>query len=43
MGQAPNLYTFPDLDTLAKSLRTYVIHCQNAGIARHDAFKVAVR
>jgi len=42
MGHSPNLYTYPDTDALAKSLRTYIIQCQDAGIARHDAFKIAV-
>ena len=42
MGTQPNLYAFDNADTLAKSLRTYVIQCQNAGFQRHDSFKVAV-
>jgi 6-phosphogluconolactonase len=42
MGKAPNLFTYPDVDTLAKHLRVYVLQCQKAGLARHDAFKVAV-
>lgn len=42
MGKQPNLYAFADIDLLAKSLRTYMIQCQNAGIERHGAFKVAV-
>lgn len=42
MGKQPNLYEFADIDLLAKSLRTYVIQSQNAGIERHGTFKVAV-
>lgn len=42
MGKPPNLYTFPNTDSLAKHLRTYILQCQQAGLARHDAFKVAV-
>lgn len=40
-GQA-NLFPFPTVAALAPALRGYVIQCQNAGINRHDAFKVAV-
>ncbi|KAI5465754.1 glucosamine-6-phosphate isomerases/6-phosphogluconolactonase-domain-containing protein [Mariannaea sp. PMI_226] len=43
MGRTqPNLFAFPTTDTLAPALRSYVIQSQNAGIARHGAFKVAV-
>jgi 6-phosphogluconolactonase len=42
MGKQANLYAFPDIGTLASALRAYVIQCQDAGIARHGAFKVAV-
>jgi len=42
MGKQPNLFAFPTVDQLASTLRTYVIQCQNAGLHRHDAFKVAV-
>ncbi|CZS97792.1 probable multicopy suppressor of los1-1 [Rhynchosporium agropyri] len=42
MTRQPNLFAFPTVDALAKTLRTYVIQCQNAGIQRHDSFKVAV-
>lgn len=38
----PKLYAFSDTDALAKTLRKYVIHCQNAGLERHHAFKVGV-
>jgi 6-phosphogluconolactonase len=42
MAKGPNLYVFPDVDGLAKTLRTYVLHCQKAGLERHGAFKIAV-
>ena len=42
MGKAPNLFTYPDVDTVAKHLRVYILQCQKAGLARHDTFKVAV-
>ncbi|AEO57623.1 hypothetical protein MYCTH_2315114 [Thermothelomyces thermophilus ATCC 42464] len=42
MGGQANLYSFPTVDALAPALRAYVIHCQDAGIARHGVFKVAV-
>lgn len=42
MAKQPNLFAFPNVDALAVALRTYLIKCQNAGIQRHDAFKVAV-
>jgi len=42
MGKQPNLYTFPDVDNLAQSLRVYVLQCQNAGLDRHGVFKLAV-
>ena len=42
MAKPPNLYTYPTTDALATSLRTYILHCQKAGLARHDAFKIAV-
>lgn len=38
----PNLFAFPNVDALATTLRAYIIQCQNAGIQRHDSFKVAV-
>lgn len=41
-GKQANLYSFTGVDTLAPVLRQYLIQCQTAGIARHDAFKVAV-
>ena len=42
MGQQPKLYSFKDTDSLAKSLRKYVLQCQSAGLERHAAFKVGV-
>ncbi|KAI9681442.1 MAG: suppressor of los1-1 [Caeruleum heppii] len=42
MAKQPNLYSFPDVDKLAASLRQYVLIAQADGIRRHDAFKVAV-
>lgn len=42
MGKQANLYAFPSTNDLAPALRSYVIHCQEAGITRHGAFKVAV-
>ena len=42
MGKQPNLFAFSSIDHLASTLRTYIIHAQNAGIQRHDVFKVAV-
>ena len=42
MGRQPNLLVFPDVDKLAPTLRTYILHAQNAGLNRHDSFKVAV-
>ena len=38
----PKLCSFGDVDTLAKSLRKYVLQCQMAGFERHNAFKVGV-
>lgn len=43
MGKTqPNLHAFSSVDALAPALRAYVIQSQNAGFARHGAFKVAV-
>lgn len=42
MAKSPNLYTSPDVDAVAKHLRTYILHCQKAAFLRHDAFKIAV-
>lgn len=42
MGKAPNLFTYSDVDTVAKHLRVYVLQCQKAGLAKHAAFKVGV-
>lgn len=42
MANQANLYAFPSISSLAPALRAYVIQCQEAGIARHGVFKVAV-
>ncbi|KAK4106622.1 6-phosphogluconolactonase [Parathielavia hyrcaniae] len=42
MANQANLYSFPAVDALAPALRAYVISCQEAGLARHGVFKVAV-
>ncbi|MCJ1485618.1 suppressor of los1-1 [Schaereria dolodes] len=42
MAKQPNLYSFADVNALAKTLRVYVIQCQLAGFERHGAFKVAL-
>ncbi|MCJ1446248.1 MAG: suppressor of los1-1 [Stictis urceolatum] len=42
MGKQPNLYAFDGIDNLARSLRTYVLQCQNAALERHDNFRLAV-
>ncbi|KAI6365386.1 hypothetical protein MCOR25_005399 [Pyricularia grisea] len=42
MGKQANLFAFAGVDALAPALRSYVIQCQDAGITRHDVFKVAV-
>lgn len=42
MAKQPNLYAFDSVDALAAALRAYIISCQEAGLARHGVFKVAV-
>jgi 6-phosphogluconolactonase len=42
MGKQPNLFVFSSVDVLTPTLRTYILHAQNAGIHRHEVFKVAV-
>ncbi|CCU75644.1 unnamed protein product [Blumeria hordei] len=42
MTGQPNLFAFSDAESLATSLRTYIIQCQNAGLRRHQCFKIAV-
>ena len=42
MAKQLSLYAFDDVDTLARTLRSYIILCQKAGFERHAAFKVAV-
>jgi 6-phosphogluconolactonase len=38
----PNLYSFSDIDEVAKNLRKYVLGFQNSAISRHGSFRVAV-
>jgi 6-phosphogluconolactonase len=38
----PNLHAFSEVSALAPALRSYILQSQAAGLARHDAFKVAV-
>ena len=42
MGKQPNLYSFANVDTLATSLRKYLLQSQSAGFDRHSTFKIAV-
>jgi 6-phosphogluconolactonase len=42
MSKQPNLYSFPDTDALAPSLRTYILQAQKAALSRHDHFRIAV-
>ena len=42
MAKSPNLYAYSSIDLVAATPRPYVLHCQKAGLARHDAFKVAI-
>jgi 6-phosphogluconolactonase len=42
MGKLPNLYSFPNVGTMAPVLRQYIVLAQNAGLTRHDVFKIAV-
>ncbi|KAI6246499.1 putative 6-phosphogluconolactonase [Erysiphe necator] len=42
MAKQPNLYAFSNPDALNTTLRNYIIQCQNAGINRHNCFKVAI-
>ena len=39
---APTLYTFPSTDTLASSLRKYVLDSQSAALKHHKTFRIAV-
>lgn len=41
-GPSPNLFSFPDTDTLAQQFRTYVLQRQNQALNRHDSFRLAV-
>lgn len=38
----PKLFSFPDGEVLAQQLRAYVLRNQNAALARHDTFRLAV-
>ncbi|KAJ5601162.1 hypothetical protein N7510_010696 [Penicillium lagena] len=38
----PKLFSFPDHEALAQQLRAYVLRSQNAALARHDTFRLAV-
>lgn len=42
MAKQANLFAFPSVEALAPALRSFVVSCQNAGIARHGVFKVGV-
>ena len=39
---APTLYSFPSTDSLASSLRKYVLHAQDAALKHHKTFRLAV-
>ncbi|KAI5926602.1 6-phosphogluconolactonase [Camillea tinctor] len=41
-GKQANLFPFNDVDALAPALRSHIIACQNAGITRHNVFKIGV-
>ncbi|KAJ5287939.1 suppressor of los1-1 [Penicillium angulare] len=38
----PNLYSFSSTATLAEQLRPYILRSQNAALARHHSFRIAV-
>jgi len=38
----PSLYAYPDIPSLSRSLRTYILNAQTLGITRHGVFKIAV-
>ncbi|RMZ84602.1 hypothetical protein DV737_g1090, partial [Chaetothyriales sp. CBS 132003] len=42
MPTQPNLYSYPDVDTVAAGLRKYILNSQAAALARHGKFKIAV-
>lgn len=42
MPGLPNLYSFADVNSLATHLRAYVLKSQNAALAKHHTFRVAV-
>ncbi|CAG7917807.1 unnamed protein product [Penicillium olsonii] len=39
---SPNLYSFPNSNALAESLRIYVLRAQNSALSRHESFRLAV-
>ena len=39
MAQDPNLYAEPNVDSVVKSLRKYMLRCQNTSLARHGTFR----
>ncbi|KAI0527799.1 nagb/rpia/CoA transferase-like protein [Xylaria bambusicola] len=41
-GKQPSLFAFSDIGALAPALRSYIVTSQNAGLLRHETFKVAV-
>ncbi|KAL1956646.1 hypothetical protein VTO42DRAFT_6993 [Malbranchea cinnamomea] len=41
-GSSPTLYSFPDTDALAKSLRKFVLKSQRLALERYQTFRVAV-
>ncbi|KAL1970477.1 hypothetical protein VTN77DRAFT_4121 [Rasamsonia byssochlamydoides] len=41
-GTSPSLYSFPDVDAVAKQLRKYVLDNQNSALKRHGCFRMAV-
>jgi len=42
VGGSPQVYSFPDIDSLAKDLRKYILRTQNISLHRHGTFRVAV-
>ena len=42
MSKQPNLYSFPDTDALAPSLRRYILQAQKSTLSNRDKFRVAV-
>ncbi len=42
MGKPSNLFSFGSSDELARNFRAYIVDAQNAALARHGQFRVAV-